>query len=211
MATDRSPYETVLGAEFADLHPRLTRYFAALPEGSVGFGQGAFDVVGTPRRWLWPVLAVLGRAGVIFPVWEHDVPFTVTNRAAGGQDGAPSVAAIRRFSLRAGERVMTDLTTVVNGELVDRIGTPALLEASFHVSVEHGGLHLRSHRVTVRFGRVAVQIPARFSPVVHLSERFDDAANRQVIALTVDAPLLGRLYEYSGTFRYSVPTGGETP
>src|SRR5690606_4844482 len=119
-----------------------------------------------------------------------------------GPNGEPAVAAVRRLSLRARERVMTDLISTVDGELVDRLGTPALLEASFLASVEDGGLHLRSSRVTVRLGRLMMRIPAWVSPVVHLSERFDDAADHQMIALTVNAPLVGRLYEYSGTFRY---------
>lgn len=42
------------------------------------------------------------------------------------------------------------------------------------------------------------------------TERSAHAADHQVIGLTVDAPLVGRLYENSGTFRYSVDTGGET-
>ena len=41
--------------------------------------MGTFDRVGTPRRWLWPVLRVLQRRRILFPVWEHDVPFTIEN------------------------------------------------------------------------------------------------------------------------------------
>jgi hypothetical protein len=78
---DRSPYELIVSADvLARLHPRLRAYFGPVPVGSVGRGAGTFSVVGTPRRWLWPVLAVFARDAVMFPVWEHDVPFTVENR-----------------------------------------------------------------------------------------------------------------------------------
>ena len=54
----RSPYELSIGAEvLARLHPRLRTYFGPVPPGHVGRGEGVFTVVGTPRRWLWPVLA----------------------------------------------------------------------------------------------------------------------------------------------------------
>jgi len=32
----------------------------------------------------------------------------------------------------------------------------------------------------------------------------DDALGVQRVALTVDAPVLGRIHEYSGTFRYRI-------
>jgi hypothetical protein len=146
---------------------------------------------------------------VIFPGWEHDVPFSVTNRAAAGEIGEPAVAAVRRFEFRSGARQMTDLISIAGGELIDRIGTGGVLEASFTAFVEGGGLTLASRRVSVRIGRVHVRIPVAVAPVVRLTERYDDVLNCQRVALTIDAPLLGRLYEYSGTFRYSVDTGGE--
>ncbi|MGT2464086.1 DUF4166 domain-containing protein [Sinomonas atrocyanea] len=63
-----------------------------------------FDTVGTPRRWLWPVLAVFARSHVMFPVWQRGVPFTVENRPVAGTDGAPAVAATRVFELRGEPR-----------------------------------------------------------------------------------------------------------
>ncbi|PYY32550.1 DUF4166 domain-containing protein [Curtobacterium sp. MCJR17_055] len=76
-----SPYELSAPADvLARLHPRLRTYFGRIPSGYVGRGSGTFSVVGTPRRWVWPVLAVFARDAVMFPVWEHDVPFTVENR-----------------------------------------------------------------------------------------------------------------------------------
>ena len=65
----RSPWEAALGDRLDELDPALRAYFSAIPDGSVGRGSGVFDQVGTPRRWLWPVLAILGRTGIVFPVW----------------------------------------------------------------------------------------------------------------------------------------------
>jgi hypothetical protein len=76
-----SPYELTTPPDvLARLHPRLRAYFGAVPPGHVGRGEGVFAVVGTPRRWLWPLLACTALDAVMFPVWERDVPFTVENR-----------------------------------------------------------------------------------------------------------------------------------
>ncbi|HAM25570.1 MAG TPA: DUF4166 domain-containing protein, partial [Microbacteriaceae bacterium] len=40
-----------------------------------------------------------------------------------------------------------------------------------------------------------------------LLERFDDASGRQHVSVTLDAPLIGRLYEYSGSFTYEIRAG----
>jgi hypothetical protein len=87
----RSPYELCAAPELlARLHPRLRAYFGAIPPGHVGRGEGVFRVVGTPRRWLHPLLALFARDAVMFPVWERDVPFTVENRPARVGRGSPT-------------------------------------------------------------------------------------------------------------------------
>src|SRR5690349_6333736 len=141
-----SPYRAVLGPAFDELHPLLRAYFDAIPAGSAGRGRGVFDTVGTPRRWLWPVLAPFSRAHVAFPVWQRGVPFTVENLPAVSEDGGPAVAAVRRFGLRGRKREMRDRIGVENGMIVDRLGDPALLEAWFSARVIDGGLRLLSRR-----------------------------------------------------------------
>jgi hypothetical protein len=188
-----SPWRRVLGDELEELHPRLSAYFSAIPAGRVGVGHGTFDSVGTPRRWLYPLLAILGRWGVVFPVWEHDVPFTVRNE----QDGE-LLRARRTFHLRAGDRVMEDAIGVDRGTLVDRLGRSGSLRAGFAGAAVEGALRLESRGVTWR------GIPVPFAPTVRLCERFDEAAGRQHVELTLDAPVFGRLYGYSGHFDYAI-------
>lgn len=168
-----------------------------------------FDVVGTSRRWLWPALWLLGLAGVVFPVWERDVPFTVINTPTTDAGGRPAVGAVRRFRFDHGSRDMTDVISAQPDGLVDRLGSGGLIEATFSPRVVDGGLHLRSIRVVIRVGVLAIPLPRVLAPVVRLMERFDDATAMQQVAVTIDAPLVGRLYQYSGTFRYSVVSGGE--
>ncbi len=83
--------------------------------------------MGTPRRWLWPVLALLGRAGIVFPVWERDVPFEVENRPT-----ARGLAGIRTFRFGTGSRVMVDEVRWSGGRLLQGLGSPALLVVRAH-------------------------------------------------------------------------------
>jgi Domain of unknown function (DUF4166) len=188
-----SPWQRALGSEFSSLHPRLHAYFSAIPADRVGRGAGVFEVVGTPRRWLWPVLRILQRRRILFPVWERDVPFTVENRSDGGV-----VRAIRTFRLADGDRVMVDAVSFEAGRLVDHLGDGGLLGARLTASVVDGELRLVS--TSARWGRM----PIPFAPRVELTERFDDTVGRQHVALTLRSGVFGRIYEYSGHFDYRI-------
>ncbi len=188
-----SPWQRALGDEFASLHPRLHAYFSSIPAGWVGRGMGSFDVVGTPRRWLWPMLRMLQRRHILFPVWERDVPFTVENRADAG-----AVRAVRTFRLSGGDRVMVDTVSIDAASLVDHLGDGGTLAARLTASVIDGELRLVS--TSACWGR----LPIPFAPRVTLTERFDDMVGRQHVALSLESRVFGRIYEYSGHFDYRV-------
>lgn len=196
----QSPYARALGERIDELHPRLRTYFEAIPDGAVGIGEGVFGRVGTPRRWLWPLLRLLERRGVVAAGWERDVPFRVENRTI-----ASRAIGERTFQFRHGAWTMRDAAALTrHGRVVDELGEPALLAACFDVDVHHGALHLTSRAVGLRLGRLRVRLPRAVTPVIRLTERFDDALDRQRMSLTVDAPLLGRVYEYRGDFTYRI-------
>jgi hypothetical protein len=202
----RSPYQAILGDDLAGLHPRLQAYFSAIPAGHHGFGRGVFDVVGTPRRWLWPALALLSRSAVVFPVWAHDVPFTVVNRP-DGDSANPAVTADRTFAFSGRARVMRDKISAERTGLQDRLGSPPRLDADLEAAIVDGSLRLRSTRVTVLVWGARIRFPAFASPVVELTESFDDTAGAQRVSLTVRAPLIGTIYQYAGAFDYELRPG----
>jgi hypothetical protein len=202
-----SPYEAVLGDAIAQLHPRLMTYFGAIPPGSYGVGTGTFDVVGTPRRWLWPVLWVLGRQGVMFPTWQRDVSFTVLNYPVVDAHGHVAVVAIRIFHFEKGDRRMRDAITAESAGLVDHLGTVRRYVSALSGSVVGGSLRLTSTALFVRAGESRFRIPRVIAPTVTLVESFDDDIGSQRVSVTVDIPLLGRLYEYSGSFDYEIRRG----
>ncbi|AOX65406.1 hypothetical protein BJK06_06295 [Curtobacterium sp. BH-2-1-1] len=212
----RSPYELSTPPDvLARLHPRLSTYFGAIPPGHVGRGEGLFDVVGTPRRWLWPVLAWFARDAVMFPVWERDVPFTVENRPArvgrgqAVQEVRVAVRAHRTFRFRSGSRTMVDAITAGPDGLVDHLGRRGRVSALLRAEVDAqgpdaGALRLVSTRVSFRALGRETRLPSRIAPHVTLVERFDDDADQQRVSLVLSAPLVGTLYRYEGAFRYEI-------
>ncbi|MCI2958534.1 DUF4166 domain-containing protein [Agromyces atrinae] len=200
-----SPYEAVLGARIDDLHPRLRRYFSTIADGHVGVGRGVFDVVGSPRRSVWPLLAVLARFGVAFPGYERGVAFDVVNTPVTGR---AAVAAERTFHLRSGTAVMRDRIAHVSGALVDDLGRGGILRVRFVAAVDGAALVLRSDRVGFRLGRMRVRLPRLVAPRVTLTERFDDDRGEQVVACTVELPVLGVIYSYRGSFDYRIESRG---
>ncbi|MCU1412350.1 MAG: hypothetical protein JWR04_3057 [Rhodoglobus sp.] len=192
-----SPWERALGEQLEGLDPGLRSYFGTIPLGSAGRGEGVFEVVGTPRRWLWPVLAALAIDGIVFPVWEHSVPFTVTNRPTT----RGTVQARRVFHFEGGDATMTDEIGITAAGLTDRLGQHGLVSSTLAASVVNGRLVLRSTGVTLRLGRVRVPLGA-LSPRVTLVERTE--GERQHVSLRLSLPAIGTVYEYAGSFSYRV-------
>ncbi|WP_228479919.1 DUF4166 domain-containing protein [Microbacterium abyssi] len=183
-----------------DLHPRLREYFSPLPDGHVGIGEGTFRRVGTPRRWLWPLLRPLHECGVVYAGWQLSVPFRVTNRLVAGR-----AVSEREFLLPGQQWIMRDAVSLnPHGRVVDELGEPGVVAASFDVEVDAGALSMTSHAIGIRWGRLRLRLPRLVSPVVRLTEAFDDEVGRQRVSVVIDMPLLGRIYEYVGDFSYRI-------
>lgn len=200
MTRARSPWQRALGAGVDQLDPGLRTYFSAIEPGFVGKGKGTFTSVGTPRRWLWPLLAVLALDDIVFAVWEHDVPFTVQNRPGPGG----TVRATRTFHFASGDRTMVDTTGISAAGLVDRLGRRGLVEAQLSASVVGGALRLTSHGITLRLGPIRVPL-GLLSPRVTLVEQREGVM--QHVSLRLYAPLVGLVYQYEGNFTYHIEPG----
>lgn len=193
-----APWASALSGHLDDLSPALAAYFGGSAEGSHGIGEGVFTTVGTPRRWLWPVLAVLGRWNIVWPVWEREVPFTVVNVPT-----PHGLIAVRRFRFASGDRVMTDRIIYTRHGLRQRLGAGERVVAEMFVRPVDGGLRITSGRVGIRMLGLRFSLPARWSPSIEVLER-TLADGRQHVSLTLDLPVVGRAYEYAGAFSYRI-------
>lgn len=199
-----SPYARALGPRLEQLHPTLRAYFSGVAPGQVGVGEGIFDRVGTRRRWLMPFLRPLQRRRVLVAGWHTGIAFRVENRIVAGR-----VVAKRTLQLPGGPWDMRDSVGLApSGRLVDALGEPMAVSASFDAHVADGAVRLRSRAVGLRVGSLRIRVPAILSPVVRLREAHDAVAGAQRVDVTIDAPLLGRVYEYSGTFTYRIEEEG---
>lgn len=196
--TAGTPWASALGDRLDELSPALATYFAGSPEGSHGIGEGVFTTVGTPRRWLWPLLAVLGNWNIVWPVWEREVPFTVVNIPT-----PHGLIAVRRFRFRSGDRVMTDRIIFTPRGIRQRLGTGERVVAEVFVTPDDDRLLITSGRVGIRLLGLRFSLPASWSPRIEVVER-SLPDGRQHMSLTLHLPVVGRAYEYAGAFSYRV-------
>ena len=194
-----APWAAALGDRVTELSPALQAYFGGVPFGAHGIGEGVFTVVGTPRRWVWPVLAILGRRNIVWPVWEADVPFTIVNVPT-----PHGLVSVRRFRFATGDRTMTDRILWTRRGLRERLGAGERVVAELNVEPdEDGGLLITSGRVGIRLLGLRFSLPAGWSPRIRVHER-GLADGRQHVRMTLDVPLVGRVYEFAGAFDYRV-------
>jgi hypothetical protein len=193
-----------LGPLLDELDPGLRSYFGELPPGVIGLARGTFDVVGSPRHWLWPFLRLVADEGIATATWQRNVPFTVYNRP----DRRRAVQrAERQIALPTGTWTMIDAIAAVgpHNTLVDDLGRNRRLRVVLEPSVVDGSLVLRSTRVGIRLGVLRLRVPRAIAPRVTLVESFDGARGRrgeQHVSVVIDLPVIGRVYEYSGWFDY---------
>lgn len=199
-STPDSPYQRALGDRLSELHPKTAWYFRTIPEGHVGVGRGVFTSAGSRHRWLRPAFRIAEALGVAFAGWERDVPFRIENRTIGG-----AAVAVRYFELPGRTWTMPDIVALgPNGVLRNAIGPHRTVVCTFDIDVRDGAVVLTVRRVGMRFGRLRLTAPRFLRPRIGLVERWDDEQQRHHVNMTIDAPLLGRVYEYTGFFEYAI-------
>jgi hypothetical protein len=191
-----SVYERVLGDRIGELHPRLRPYFSAPPPGSVGRGEGVFEVAGSRLRWLAPVLAFLAWRRILFPEYARRVPFTVTNVPGPGE----GLSARREFHFPGRDRIMHDTMHVVDASLHDFLGRRGGLEVRLALDVVDGALRMRSTGVWLHLRALRLPVPTLLSARVELEESWTDDGQR--VDLRMLHPLLGEVFRYAGRFAY---------
>jgi hypothetical protein len=187
-----SVYERILGTELDALKPELQVYFSGHP--GVGVGSGVFEVAGSRRRILRPVLAYLAWRRILFPEYARNVPFEIRNTplADGGLD------AVRTFHLPGRDRPLEDTMRVVDGALHDFLGRRRGLEVRMRLTIADGLLQMRSERLWLHLGPLRIPLPRVAS--VTVDESWSDGA--QHVDVRLRSPLIGEWFRYAGSFAY---------
>lgn len=194
-----SVYERVLGDRVADLHPRLRRYFGSIPEGFEGVGEGVYREAGLRNCLLRPVFALLARGRIAFPEYGRGVRFTIRN--APGPGGVRH--AVRSFAFPSATREMTDSMRVVDGRLIDRVGSRGRVEVELDLLVCDGRMQMRSRRIALRVAGLRLPLPPLVKLVIEERASSTDPGAQHVDVRMI-APVLGEIYGYRGTFTYDL-------
>ena len=187
-----SVYQRVLGVDIDRLAPELRTYFSGTH--GVGVGSGIFEIAGSQRRFLRPVLAYLAWRRILFPEYGREIRFDITNTpsADGGLD------AVRTFHFPGRDRPLEDTMQVVDGRLHDFLGKRRGFEVRMALRITDGLLEMRSDRQWLHLLGIRVRLPG-FATVT-VSESWRDG--RQHVDVRLRSALLGEWFRYAGSFSY---------
>jgi hypothetical protein len=175
----RELYPALLGARWRDLHHTLARLHGGSQRT---IATGRFRIEHGKRAgigWLARVLRL--------PKESADV--------------ATKLVIERTDALEMWHRsfdeaeLSTTQRAVSDGSLAERFGP---MELVFRIAVLDGSLLYEQVAARIRVGIVNVPLPRVLSPRVSAREMVDPETGRIHVAVSVDAPLLGRLIDYSG-------------
>lgn len=203
--TDGSVYQRALGADFDRLQPELQDYFSLAPgEQRYGVGTGVFDVAGSPRPVLRPLISALPVTNAFFPDYGRAVPFTIRNYAHLDPFGRSSLTAVRTFSFDRAERIFEDTTSLTSpAGLTDYVGRRRNLATDLQLSVSADGrLHMHSPHTRLFLGRLRVPVPVLAGADAHAEQWWDAESGMFRIRTLVRQRQLGTVFVYDGSFRY---------
>lgn len=205
----RSVYRALLGDRIDLLQPELSDYVDGAARGEAGVGRGVYEFAGPSTRWLAPLFACTARAHALFGERGRNVGLTVVNVPHRDARGRICLSSTRSFAFAGVTRTMEDtMLAGRDGLLHDFLGRRRFLEVSLRLGVSaEGWLRMRSVGTWLWVGRMRIPIPRMLSARVDLTERWDSAAESQRVHVTLTHPVLGRVFEYRGSFVYD-PRGG---
>lgn len=205
----RSVYRVLLGDQADRLQPQLSDYVDGAVRGEAGIGRGVYEFAGPTRAWLAPLFALIVRANALFGERGENVGLTVVNVPHADGRGRVCLSSTRSFAFPGVTRAMEDtMLAGRDGLLHDFLGRRRFLEVSLRLGVSsEGWLRMRSVGTWLWLGRLRVPVPRIFSARVDLTERWDSTTASQKVEVTLTHPVLGRVFEYRGSFTYE-PRGG---
>lgn len=208
-------FETVLGDDFARLHPMMRRRFGVgIDAGYACVGTGVMTRIRRGPWWTIPFLWVGRIRNILVPIQGSDVPFTVENYPYVDPLGRETITFVRTYG--AGARPHRFDATMIYSEraarVIDYLGTHQHLAVDLELSVgDDGSLLLRSGAQRFYEGPIAFRFPMLFSGRADLRESYDESAGVYRIRLEVTNDRFGFLFGYEGSFTCAFPEARDAP
>jgi len=197
-----SIFETAVGADFDRLHPMLQRRFrVGLDSGEACIGHGVMHRIRRGPWWTVPFLQVGRMRNILIPDVGSDVPFTIQNYPYVDPMGRETVTFVRDCAVGSKHSRFDATMILVDGRLVDYLGTHQHLAVDLSMHVEDdGALVLTSDEQRFYEGRLGFRFPMLFSGRARLREWFDDGDQLFHVDLEVRNSVFGFLFGYTGAF-----------
>jgi hypothetical protein len=193
--------ERALGADFANLHPRVRERLAL--SGTRGMiGHGVMDRIWRGPGFTLPFLWLGTTRHILFPERGRNVPFTIENYPYVDRHGRETVSFVRTFEFpRRRRRFDAQMVHSAERGLVDYLGTHQHLAVDLAVAARpDGGFRIRSGGFRVHEGPVRARLPTALTGTAQVDEWFDAASGLFRIEVAVVHPRFGPVFGYEGSF-----------
>lgn len=200
----QAPGDSPFTQAFARLAPEVPEVFRT--QLLVGAGERAVLVGVMERiwvRWVWlePTIRLLGALGLLPGRTGRNVPVTLTIEGREDRDGRATQIWRRRFQFFRPRRMTTSTVfDARSGAAVDQLGPMGMFRLGWRVDFEPPEtLKLVGTHWQLLLGPVTLPLPPKLiglPVVVHTAVSADTVH----IAFVNEAPLLGEVFGYEGTF-----------
>lgn len=192
-------FATALGAEFANLHPRMRDRLALSTVDGIGMiGHGVMDRIWRGPALTRPFLALGATRHILFPETGRNVPFTIENYPYTDARGRETVSFVRTFEFPRRRRRFDAQMVHEGGRIVDYLGTHQHLAVDLDLTVRpDGGFRIRSGEFR---GPLRTAIPQAIVGTAQVDEWFDEASGRFRVEVAVVNRRFGPLFGYEGGF-----------
>lgn len=199
----KSIYERALGDAFDGLHPRMQERFGFTSDDDVAaIGRGTMEYVRNGGLYTLPFLTAGATMNTMFPEENTAVPFTIRNYAYEDSYGRETVTWLRTFQLPKERRF--DAAMIYSEErdrIVDYLGERHHLAVDIDLTVsDEGGVELATGAQRLYLFGTGFDFPLVLSARANVHEWYDEATDAYRISVSVTNPIMGLVFEYSGSF-----------
>lgn len=208
-----SIFEAAMGEDFERLHPMLQRRFrVGLESGEACIGRGTMTQIRRGPWWTRPFLELGRMRNILMPDVGSDVAFTIENYPYRDPLGRETVTFVRECDIGRRHSRFDATMILVDGQLVDYLGTHQHLAVDLEMRVEDdGALVLTSGDQRFYEGWLGFRFPTLFTGRARLREWYDDADERFHVDLEVRNRRFGFLFGYAGSFECEWVEASDAP